>query len=68
MCGALAAVALNWCRAHGAVPIVGLRRVEQVEAAAAARAWQLEPAETEALDRLATALPVRMPANPFQSA
>lgn len=64
----LAAVALNWCRAHGAVPIVGLRRVEQVEAAAAARAWQLEPAETEALDRIASALPVRMPANPFQSA
>lgn len=63
----LAAVALNWCRAHGAVPIVGLRRPEQVEAAAAARSWQLQPAETEALDRLAMSLPVRMPANPFQS-
>lgn len=63
----LAAVALNWCRSHGAVPIVGLRRVDQVEAAAAARGWCLEPAERQELDRLARALPVRMPANPFQS-
>ncbi|MFM8525790.1 MAG: aldo/keto reductase [Cyanobacteriota bacterium] len=64
----LAAVALNWCRSHGAVPIVGLRRVAQAEAAAAAREWVLEPAERDALDRLALALPVRMPANPFESA
>lgn len=63
----LAAVALNWCRSHGAVPIVGLRRVAQVESAAAARQWLLEPAERDELDRLARSLPVRMPANPFQS-
>ena len=63
----LVAVALNWCRAHGAVPIPGLRRPDQVTAAAAALSWQLNRTDREALDRLAMALPVRMPANPFQS-
>lgn len=64
----LAAVALNWCRAHGAMPIPGLRRPAQVADAAAALGWQLSEAEREALDQLALALPARMPANPFQSA
>ncbi|MEB3331491.1 MAG: aldo/keto reductase [Synechococcaceae cyanobacterium] len=66
-----AAVALNWCRSHGAIPIPGLRRVEQVELAAAARTWLLSSQERQALDaqawRLAAA-GVAMPANPFQSA
>ncbi len=66
--GGLAAVALNWCRAHGAMPIPGLRRTGQVEAAAAARSWSLSPAERAALDALALAAGPRMPANPFQSA
>ena len=66
----IAAVALNWCRAHGAMPIPGLRRVDQAQAAGAALAWQLSADEREALDLLALALPAaaRMPANPFQSA
>ncbi|MEB3264786.1 MAG: aldo/keto reductase, partial [Synechococcus sp.] len=64
----LVAVALNWCRAHGALPIPGLRRPEQVEQAAAALAWSLGPEERSRLDVLALGLPVRMPANPFQSA
>ncbi len=64
----LVAVALNWCRAHGAMPIPGLRRPEQVEQAAAALAWNLGPEERSRLDALALELPVRMPANPFQSA
>lgn len=64
----LAAVALNWCRAHGAMPIPGLRRPSQVAAVAAALDWGLEPAEREALDAVAASLPVAMPANPFQSA
>jgi pyridoxine 4-dehydrogenase len=65
-----AAVALNWCRAHGAMPIVGLRSVAQADAAADALAWSLDGGERERLDRLALALPIRsrMPANPFQSA
>jgi pyridoxine 4-dehydrogenase len=66
--GGLAAVALNWCRAHGAMPIPGLRRCAQVEAAAAARSWSLSPGERAALDALALAAGPRMPANPFQSA
>jgi pyridoxine 4-dehydrogenase len=66
--GGRAAVALNWCRAHGAMPIPGLRSPEQVEAAAAARSWQLDASERTALDQLAMAAGPRMPANPFQSA
>ena len=63
----LAEVALNWCRAHGAMPIPGLRRPDQVEVVLQALRWQLEPAEREALDRLAAAVPAAMPANPFLS-
>jgi len=63
-----AAVALNWCRAHRLLPIVGLRTVEQAEAAAAALAWELSEHERDDLDRLAFASRARMPANPFQSA
>ena len=65
--GSLAAVALNWCRAHGALPIPGLRRPEQVEQAAAALAWNLSEEERRRLDDLALGLQVGMPANPFQS-
>jgi len=63
----LAAVALNWCRAHGAMPIPGLRTTRQAEVAAGALAWGLSEEERAELDRLALALPRRMPANPFQS-
>ena len=65
-----AAVALNWCRAHGAMPIAGLRTVAQADAAGDALAWSLEEGERKRLDQLALALPTgaRMPANPFQSA
>jgi pyridoxine 4-dehydrogenase len=63
-----AAVALNWCRAHGALPIAGVRSVRQVEDVAAARAWNLSPRERQELDRLAFANGARMPVNPFQSA
>ena len=62
----LAAVALNWCRAHGAMPIPGLRRPEQVETVAAARHWQLSLAERQQLDQVVLTSP-RMPMNPFQS-
>ena len=67
--GGLAAVALNWCRAHGAMPIPGLRSCEQVEATAAALSWQLSSDERSSLDQLVgEAGAARMPANPFQSA
>jgi len=61
------AVCLNWCRAHGALPIVGLRRPEQVAAIADALGWSLPAAEREAIDGLAAKLKQRMPANPFSS-
>jgi pyridoxine 4-dehydrogenase len=64
-----AAVALNWCRAHGALPIVGLRSVAQADRAADALSWELTAKERTDLDQLALATRgARMPANPFQSA
>ena len=67
--GGLAAVALNWCRAHGAMPIPGLRNPEQVERAAEALRWSMSQVERQRLDALAFAAnAARMPANPFQSA
>lgn len=62
-----AAVALNWCRSHGAMPIPGLRRPDQAEQTAAALTWKLSKEESQELDRLAFGNRVRMPANPFQS-
>jgi pyridoxine 4-dehydrogenase len=61
------AVCLNWCRAHGVQPIVGLRRPEQVAAIADALGWTLSAAEREAIDAVAGKLNKRMPANPFTS-
>ena len=67
--GGLAAVALNWCRAHGAMPIPGLRNCAQVDAAADALRWELSTDERRSLDQLVHAAGApRMPANPFQSA
>ena len=62
-----AAVALNWCRSHGAVPIVGMRNPYQAEMAAAALGWQLNRTERVMLDQLALSTSARMPINPFQS-
>ncbi|MEB3306481.1 MAG: aldo/keto reductase [Cyanobacteriota bacterium] len=62
-----AAVALNWCRSHGAMPIPGLRRPDHAEQTAGALGWMLSEEEAQELDRLAFANSVRMPANPFQS-
>ncbi|MFN6133489.1 MAG: aldo/keto reductase [Synechococcaceae cyanobacterium] len=64
-------VALNWCRAHGAMPIPGLRRLDQVDATSRALTWTLSPTECQELDSLASstqAAGVAMPANPFVSA
>ncbi len=63
----VAAVAINWCRAHGALPLVGMRRPDQAEAAAAAATWCLDEEERRDLDRVALRCEARMPANPFQS-
>lgn len=63
----VAAVALNWCRSHGAMPIPGVRRADQVEQVVSALSWSLSEQERGELDRLARSCAVRMPANPFQS-
>ena len=63
-----AQVALNWCRSHGALPIVGLRSAAQADAAADALLWSLEASERQALDAVALELTARMPGNPFVSA
>jgi pyridoxine 4-dehydrogenase len=62
-----AAVALNWCRAHGAMPIPGVRRAHQVDDLAQALTWSLSSAERKRLDKLAFENQARMPSNPFQS-
>ena len=61
-------VALNWCRAHGACPIPGLRRPCQAIDVAAALNWSLSTTERQVLDQISQRTSVRMPANPFQSA
>ena len=61
-------VALNWCRAHGTTPIPGLRSPDQARQAAAALSWELTPEEQDRLDTIRSRCPVRMPANPFESA
>ena len=63
-----AQVALNWCRAHGAMPLPGLRRVTQARDAVKALSWSLSDQDREHLDALALAGQERMPANPFMSA
>ena len=61
-------VALNWCRAHGACPITGLRRPSQAIDVAAALNWSLSATERQVLDQISQRTSARMPANPFQSA
>jgi pyridoxine 4-dehydrogenase len=65
-----AAVALNWCRAHGALPIPGLRSRRQAEVAATALNWQLQPQDCQQLDHQAQACwaaGATLPQNPFCS-
>ena len=62
-----AQVALNWCRAHGASPIPGLRREAQANSAIAAMQWKLAESERAQLDYAAFSCEARMPVNPFQS-
>ncbi len=62
-----AQVSLNWCRAHGAIPIVGLRKPTHAKEAAEASKWSLTSKEKETLDILSQKTKIRMPNNPFQS-
>jgi aryl-alcohol dehydrogenase-like predicted oxidoreductase len=49
------------------MPIVGLRRSDQVDGAAAALSWELGTDERKLLDATSASVAVAMPANPFQS-
>lgn len=63
-----AGVAVNWCRAHGTVPIPGLRHPHHVNVMEQALGWMLSADERRALDQASRELATLMPQNPFQSA
>lgn len=63
-----AGVAVNWCRAHGTVPIPGLRHPRHVDVMEQALGWMLSAQERQALDQVSRNLATLMPQNPFQSA
>lgn len=55
--GATAAqVAVNWLRARGITPVVGVKTAEQVEDIALSLEWDLSDAEVDYLDNLSTIL------------
>ena len=60
-------VALNWCRASGAIPIPGIRSPFQAKDVARALKWDLSKEETQELNLLSKDCPIRMPNNPFIS-
>ena len=60
-------VALNWCRSHGASPIVGLRNPKQAKDAARSIKWELNNEEKILLDNLSNECSGLMPINPFIS-
>ncbi len=50
-------VALNWCRAKGALPIVGIKTLAQAKEATGALDWKLSAAEMAALDQALRQMP-----------
>ncbi|KAJ1445989.1 NADP-dependent oxidoreductase domain-containing protein [Pelagophyceae sp. CCMP2097] len=53
-----AAVALNWCRAKGTIPIAGARTLKQAKQNLACLDWDLTGAEVGAIDASARQLPL----------
>ena len=62
-----AQVALNWVRAHGAKPIVGIRNPFQAKDAISALNWSLTKNEKDRLDSYRNKCITNMPHNPFTS-
>ena len=62
-----AQVALNWCRAHGTIPIPGIRTPNQAKDIASACRWKLSLQERGFLDKLSNEIIDRMPNNPLIS-
>lgn len=52
-----AAVALNWCRAKGTIPIAGARTLKQAKQNLASVDWDLSQKDLKALDEAAAVLP-----------
>lgn len=48
-----AQVSINWVRAKGAVPLVGVKTAEQARDMVEATKWDLDPEDEKALDRVA---------------
>lgn len=46
-------MALNWVRAHGAIPLVGVKNEEQAKDSVEATKWDLEPEDMAKLDDVA---------------
>jgi len=63
----LAQVALNWCLYQGAIPIVGLRKKNQLLDICKVFKWDLTQREFEILDNASKNCPKKMPDNPFSS-
>tara|TARA_Y100001978_G_scaffold65584_1_gene58739 strand:+ start:262 stop:1233 length:972 start_codon:yes stop_codon:yes gene_type:complete len=63
----LAQVALNWCLYQGAIPIVGLRKKNQVLDICKVFKWDLTNREFEKLDNASKNCLKKMPDNPFSS-
>ena len=63
----LAQVALNWCFYQGAIPIVGLRKKNQVLDISKVFKWDLTKGEFESLDNASQRCAIKMPDNPFSS-
>ncbi len=61
------AVALNWCRAHGRIPLPGIRTPKQALEANQALRWKMTQEEKKYLDELRKLCSISMPNNPFQS-
>ena len=63
----LAQVALNWCFYHGAVPIVGLRKKNQVLDISQSLKWDLTNREFERLENASQNCSKKIPENIFSS-
>ena len=63
----LAQVALNWCFYHGAIPIVGLRKKNQVLDISKSLRWNLTNREFERLENASQNCSKKIPDNPFSS-
>ena len=63
----MAQVAINWCCYQGVIPIIGLRKVNQVIDVSNILKWDLNIKEFESLEYYSKEIKIKMPLNPFTS-